>query len=261
MGGKATQFGIDEEELESAVEYVKANEEFLQFLGIHVYAGTQCMDEDAIVVNITNTIDIAKRHFQNQGLECSFINLGGGFGVPYYEQDKTIDLQRIAELAKKAIQQFRASANGEVRFVIELGRYLVASAGIYVARVISEKKSRGELFFILDGGMNHHLAASGNLGAMIIRKNYLFQNLSNPLAPEIKCNLVGPLCTPIDLMAKGVSIQSPQVSDIIGIMNSGSYGFTASPLLFLGHETPFELMLVENKIISIREPRKLTDLN
>jgi diaminopimelate decarboxylase len=116
------------------------------------------------------------------------------------------------------------------------------------------------MYFVLDGGMNHHLAASGNLGAMI-RKNYIVKNLSNSTGPEQACNLVGPLCTPLDLMGKNVSLEFPTLGDLIGILNSGSYAFTASPLLFLGHETAIELLIDENNITLIRKRKALTDLN
>ena len=164
----------------------------------------------------------------------------------------------LAGRINEAIHQYQTSTGTQPRFILELGRYLVAEAGIYVARVVSEKKSRGELYFVLDGGMNHHLAASGNLGAMI-RKNYLVKNVSRPTAPTQICNIVGPLCTPLDLLGRNVSIESPKLGDLIGILNSGSYAFTASPLLFLGHETPAELLLVNDDIKVIRPRRRLTD--
>ena len=258
MGGKATQFGIDEEDVGNAIDYVRRNEDSFNLLGIHIYAGTQCMNEEALALNLTNTLEIARNLYGTYGLECKWINLGGGFGVSYYEENKEIDLKGLADRVTQAIHEYRASTNTQPRFILELGRYLVADAGIYVTRVVSEKKSRGELYFVLDGGMNHHLAASGNLGAMI-RKNYLVKNLSDPTAPRQTCNLVGPLCTPLDLMGKNVSIGSPKLGHLIGILKSGSYAFTASPLLFLGHETPVELLLVNDDIRVIRPRRRLTD--
>ena len=194
------------------------------------------------------------------GLECKWINLGGGFGVLYYEENKGIDLSVLAGRINEAIHEYSASTGTQPRFILELGRYLVADAGIYVTRVVSEKKSRGEMYFVLDGGMNHHLAASGNLGAMI-RKNYMVKNLSQPTVPQQACNLVGPLCTPLDLLGKNVSIESRSVGNLIGILNSGSYAFTGSPLLFLGHETPVELLILGNEIRVIRNRRTLIDFN
>lgn len=260
MGGRATQFGIDEEDVESALSYMRQHEDAFNFLGIHIYAGTQCMNEEAIAKNIENTLEIVARLKSRYGLECSMINLGGGFGVSYYGEEKELDLNLLAKLVKPLFANYRSSTGSHPRFIFELGRYLVANAGIYVTKVISDKKSRGEQFYVLDGGMNHHLAASGNLGSMI-RKNYAVRNLSNPAAPKELCNLVGPLCTPLDLMGKGISIESPRLGDLIGFRNSGSYGFTASPLLFLGHETPVELMISGGDIKIIRARKSIKDFN
>jgi len=260
MGGKATQFGIDEEDVGTAFEYLSRHEEAFNLQGIHIYAGTQCMNEAAIIKNITNTLEIAAGLRENYGFECSWINLGGGFGVSYDEENREIDLDTLGVKIGEAFDHYVASTGSKPRFILELGRYLVAEAGIYVTRVVSEKQSRGEKYYVLDGGMNHHLAASGNLGT-IIRKNYLARNLSQPASPQESCNLVGPLCTPLDLMGKNVSIPSPGIGDLIGILNSGSYAYTASPLLFLGHETPAELMVEDNEIRVIRNRRLLTDFN
>jgi diaminopimelate decarboxylase len=242
MGGKATQFGIDEEDTGEAVVFLRANERFFDVLGIHVYAGTQCLDEEALATGLANTLRIAAEMRERHGIECRVINIGGGFGVSYYDEGRTLDLGLLARLYTGEFDRYRRETGTKPRFLLELGRYLVAEAGIYVARVISEKRSRGERFHVLDGGMNHHLSASGNLGATL-RKNYLVRNLSRPGAEKKTSTLVGPLCTPLDLMGKGVSVESPQVGDLMGFLNSGSYGYSASPLLFLGHEPPKEIIL------------------
>jgi diaminopimelate decarboxylase len=188
------------------------------------------------------------------------INFGGGFGVSYYDQNSEIDLSTIARLVNQPLKQYTATPRNRPRFLLELGRYLVTEAGIYVTRVISEKTSRGEQYFVSDGGMNHHLAASGNLGT-VIRQNYIVRNLSNTRAPKQTCNLVGPLCTPLDLLGRNISIESPNIGNLIGIQNSGSYAMTASPLLFLGHDTPIELLLSDGEIRVVRKRRKLSAFN
>jgi diaminopimelate decarboxylase len=259
MGGQATQFGIDEEKLDEAVDYLRKNEGHFNFKGIHVYSGTQCMDETALIKNVNNVLGIAKRVEDKYDLECSWINLGGGFGV-YYHDNQKLNIETIAEGVKKAIQNYKRFTKGNPNFIFELGRYLVTEAGIYVTKVISHKESRGKLYFILDGGMNHHLAASGNFG-QVIRKNFLVKNLSNPEGEIVNCNLVGPLCTTLDILGRDVAVESPKVGDIIVFLNSGSYGFTSSPLLFLGHETPLELLAFENDFRIVRDRKKLTDFN
>lgn len=242
MGGKASQFGIDEEDLPAALDFIKAHPKSFVFQGIHIYAGTQCLSEEALAQNLVNTLAIAARVTIDYGMECRTINIGGGFGVSYYEQHPGLDLLKLAALFAAEFDRYRTTTRTKPRFLLELGRFLVAEAGIYVTRVVSEKLSRGEQYYVLDGGMNHHLAASGNLG-MTIRKNYMVRNLSRPDAPKQVCTLVGPLCTPLDLMGKGVFVETPVVGDLIGFLNSGSYGYSASPLLFLGHEAPYELIL------------------
>jgi diaminopimelate decarboxylase len=259
MGGQATQFGIDEEKLDSAVVYLRENESHLSFKGIHVYSGTQCLNEEALVKNVDNVLEIAKRLKNEYDLECVWINLGGGFGVSYHDNQK-LDIGKIAGGVKKGIENYKKFTKGNPDFVFELGRYLVTEAGIYVAKVVSHKESRGKLYFILDGGMNHHLAASGNFG-QILKKNFLVKNLSNPDGEIKVCNLVGPLCTTLDLLGRDIPVESPRIGDAIAFLNSGSYGFTSSPLLFLGHETPVELLANGDEIKIIRNRRKLTDLN
>lgn len=247
MGGKATQFGIDEEDTGEAADFLRANDRFFHVLGIHVYAGTQCLDEQALAAGLADTLRIAAEMRERHGIESRVINVGGGFGVSYYEEGQALDLELLARLYTGEFDRYRRETGTRPRFLLELGRYLVAEAGIYVARVVSEKRSRGERFYVLDGGMNHHLAASGNLGSSL-RKNYLVRNLSRPGAEKEACTLVGPLCTPLDLMGKGVSVQSPEVGDLMGFLNSGSYGFSASPLLFLGHEPPKEILLAGGRL-------------
>jgi diaminopimelate decarboxylase len=259
MGGQATQFGIDEEKLDEAIDYLRSNEGHLNFRGIHIYSGTQCMDEAALIKNVNNVLEIAKKLEHEYDLECAWINSGGGFGVSYHDNQK-LNIERIGEGVKKAIENYKKFTKGNPDFVFELGRYLVTEAGIYVAKVVSHKESRGKLYFILDGGMNHHLAASGNFG-QILKKNFLVKNLSNPDGEIKVCNLVGPLCTTLDKLGRDIPIESPRVGDVIAFLNSGSYGFTSSPLLFLGHETPVELLLTDDEIKIIRDRKKLTDLN
>lgn len=259
MGGQATQFGIDEEKLGEAVNYLRQNENHFNFKGIHVYSGTQCLNEEALVKNVNNVLEIAKKLENEYDFECAWINLGGGFGVSYHDNQK-LDINKIARDTRKAIEDYKLVAKGNPTIVFELGRYLVTEAGIYVTKVVSHKESRGKLYFVLDGGMNHYMAASGNFG-QIIKKNFIVKNLSNPDGEIKSCNLVGPLCTTLDIMGRDVTVESPRVGDVIAFLNSGSYGFTSSPLFFLGHETPVELLATRDEIKVIRNRKKLTDLN
>jgi diaminopimelate decarboxylase len=259
MGGQATQFGIDEENLDEAIKYATKERDYLNFRGIHVYAGTQCMNADALAKNVGNILSIARNIQREHRLPCSVINLGGGYGVSYYS-DERLDIGKVVKGIKRDIEEYKSDFNKESTFILELGRYLVAEAGLYVTTVISAKESRGKYYYILDGGMNHHLSAAGGFG-QVLRKNFMVKNISNPEGEAKVCNLVGPLCTTIDLMAKDVSIESPRIGDRIAFLNSGSYGFTSSPLLFLGHKTPLEVMLYDHAIRVIRARRNLIEFN
>lgn len=248
MGGKPTHFGIDEEELCLALQIVKRNPDAFTFKGIHIYSGTQCFSEEQLARNLANTLEIAERVTKDFDMECCVINIGGGFGISYYDHHQGLNLDKLSDLFSAEFIRYQQKTGTNPRIILELGRYLVAEAGIYVTRVVSNKQSRGQLFYILDGGMNHHLSASGNLGATI-RKNFLVRNLSHSDNPKITCNLVGPLCTPMDLMGKDVSVESPEIGDLVGFLVSGSYGYSASPLFFLGHELPVELVVNSEGII------------
>ena len=259
MGGQATQFGIDEEKLDGAVTYLRENEAHFNLKGIHVYSGTQCMNEQSLIRNVENVLEIAQHLEVENELDFSWINLGGGFGVSYHDNQK-LDIGGIAAGTKKAIEKYRSARKGNPTLLFELGRYLVTDAGIYATQIISHKESRGKSYYILDGGMNHHLAASGNFG-QIIKKNFTVKNLSNPDGEIKACNLVGPLCTTIDIVGRNISVESPRVGDTIAVLKSGSYGFTSSPLFFLGHETPMELVVENNTLRIIRRRKRLIDLN
>ncbi len=170
------------------------------------------------------------------------LNIGGGFGIPYFPSDVPLDLAPISHnLAALLERAKRALPNAEI--VIELGRYLVGEAGIYVCRVIDRKVSRGQVFLVTDGGLHHHLAASGNFG-QVLRKNYpvLIGNRVRGSAREI-ASVVGPLCTPLDLLADRMDLAKAEEGDLVVVLQSGAYGFTASPLGFLSHPAPREILV------------------
>jgi diaminopimelate decarboxylase len=122
-----------------------------------------------------------------------------------------------------------------VALAVELGRWLVGEAGVYLARVIDRKESGGEMFLVVDGGLNHNLAATGNLGT-VVRRNYpvaVAHRMRDP-AEEV-VSVVGPLCTPLDRLADRVALPRAEVGDLIAVFASGAYGASASPAGFLGH--------------------------
>ena len=207
-----------------------------------------------------NTFRIVREIEKGTGLTCKMINLGGGFGVSHSENDRELDIDALAAALVPILQKFHASSQAKREIVFELGRFLTADAGIYVARVIGSKESRGKTFFMVDGGLNHHLAAAGTFGTAL-RSNYLLKNLTRPDAPVIRCNIAGPSCNPTDLLGIDLKLPRPELGDLIAVLKSGSYGLTASPLLFLGHLTPAELVRRDGMVVVGRRSRSIIDFN
>ncbi|MGB9254799.1 MAG: hypothetical protein WCC25_08180 [Candidatus Korobacteraceae bacterium] len=260
MGGKAVQFGVDEECLDPLLADIRANQDSIEFRGIHIYAGSQCFEPAGIVAGVQACFQIARRIKCSSGMGCSIINFGGGFGVSHTEEGRELDVRALANDLLPVLRELLDASEAKPKLVFELGRYLTADAGIYVARVIGKKESRGKLFFMVDGGLHHHLAAAGNFGAAL-RVNYLLANLSRPNAEKVRCSIAGPSCNPTDLLGWDVELPRLEVGDLIAVLKSGAYAFTASPLLFLGRQTPAELISHRGEITLARRPRTIVDFN
>jgi diaminopimelate decarboxylase len=251
MGGHATVFGFEEESLPKVVNWLSTSKR-LVLHGLHVYSGTQILDAAVLLDNWRCALQIAKQLVTLIDKPLSTLDFGGGLGIPYFSQERELDLQSIKDGAAKLFRDARYGALAQCRFLIEPGRFLAGPAGIYVARVLSVKTCRGSTFVVLDGGMNHHLAASGNLG-QVVRRDYPILNLSRMnLADEIEVVVVGPLCTPIDTLGRKVCLPQPTAGSLVGILQSGAYGLTTSPINFLTHPTPAEVMISDGKHNLIR---------
>ena len=241
MGGKPAPFGIDEEVFENALDRLTAYPE-LQFQGVHIFAGTQILDADILLTQYRRGIDIARRAANRTRLPITTLDFGGGLGIPYFANEQELDLAAL----RSGLSDLMRSIENEpcfshTHFLVEPGRFLVGECGVYLARVNDIKISRGKKFLIADGGMHHHLAASGNLG-QTIKRNYpvtLVNKLDSPSAESY--DVVGPLCTPLDGLARGVQLPEAEIGDLVGIFQSGAYARTASPLGFLSHPTPPEV--------------------
>lgn len=260
MGGRALQFGIDEESLNEAAARVASAHEHLEFQGVHVYAGSQCFEPAGVVDGIRDTLRIATRLEEESGLRCRSINLGGGFGVSHAGDARELDVSAVAAASAPDLDAWLARSPAGRRLYFELGRYLTADAGVYVTRTIGVKESRGKVFAVVDGGLHHHLAAAGTFGSAL-RSNFPLLNLSSPQAPVCRCSIAGPSCNPTDLLGIDVELPRPQVGDLIAVLKSGSYGFTASPLLFLGRPTPVELVRDGPEVVVGRRSRTMLDFN
>lgn len=232
MGGGAKPFGIDAEQVPALLRGMAGDG--LAFEGFHVYPGSQNLRGDVIAESLRRSLELVLRLAHDAPAPVRQVNLGGGWGIPYFPGEKALNLAPITE-ALVQVQAELAQALPAAQLVLELGRYLVGEAGIYVARVIDRKVSRGQVFLVTDGGMHHHLAASGNFG-QVIRRNYpvAIGTRLQARAREI-ASVVGPLCTPLDLLADRVDLAVAQPGDLVVVFQSGAYGATASPQAFLGH--------------------------
>lgn len=240
MGGGAKQFGVDAECVPELLAEIGRAE--LDFEGFHLFAGAQNLKAEAIVEAQRKSYELARTLAAESPAPVRTLNLGGGFGIPYFPGEQALDLAPIAanlaELSQRAENDFPGA-----ELVIELGRYLVGEAGIYVARVVDRKVSRGQVFLVTDGGLHHHLSASGNFG-QVIRKNYP-ATIGNRMASGERetATVVGPLCTPLDLLADRMELAKAEVGDLVVIFQSGAYGFTASPRGFLSHPACVEVLV------------------
>ncbi|MBX3607585.1 MAG: pyridoxal-dependent decarboxylase, exosortase A system-associated [Piscinibacter sp.] len=240
MGGGPKQFGIDAELVPQALAAI--GERDLGFEGFHIFSGSQNLRAEAICEAQTKALALAVRLAGHAPSPTTLLNLGGGFGIPYFPGEQALDLVPIgAHLHGIVAEAGRELPRAEL--VIELGRYLVGEAGVYVARVLDRKVSRGEVFLVTDGGLHHHLAASGNFG-QVIRKNYPVEIGTRAGAAEREsASVVGPLCTPLDLLGDRMDLAVAAPGDLVVVFQSGAYGFTASPQQFLSHPPPLQVLV------------------
>ncbi len=240
MGGGPKQFGIDEELLPDVLKRI--NELNLDFVGFHIYSGSQNLKAESIIDAQQKSIALALQLAEYCPSPIKKLNIGGGYGIPYFPGDTPLDTRQVGDALAGSMDQFHAG-NPQAEVIIELGRYLVGEAGIYVCQVLDKKVSRGQVFLIVNGGLHHHLAASGNFG-QVIRKNYpvAIGNKMNKQDTET-VNIVGPLCTPLDILADRMELPAAEIGDLVVIFQSGAYGYTASPHQFLSQPETEQILV------------------
>ncbi len=240
MGGRASPFGVDAGEAAALVRRVLS--EGAEWRGFHIFAGSQALDSDAIIETQAQTLALAARLADEVGASPSLVNLGGGFGIPYFANDLSVDIERVGEALAHALLK-RPDGLADSKFAIELGRWLVGESGVYLTRVVDRKTSQGETFLVVDGGLHHQLAASGNFGT-VVRRNYPIAVAARMGDAAVETvSVVGCLCTPLDRLADRVALPHAAVGDVIAVFLAGAYGRTASPEAFLGHPAPHELLV------------------
>ncbi|MEC5425433.1 diaminopimelate decarboxylase [Virgibacillus sp. C22-A2] len=251
MGGKPRQFGIDEEELLELDDSFFEKFSNVNMIGFHTYMGTRILDEHVIVENTKIILKNAEVLSNKFNLDLKMVDIGGGLGVPYFNNEVDLNTDSLCSKLNPMIKEFKHKFPN-ARMIMELGRYLTAKAGVFVTKALYVKESRGEKFVIVDGGTNHHMAAVG-IGS-VIKRNFPIVCLSNlNSSPEYRYNICGPLCTPNDTLGKNVDLPHINRGDLIGIQHSGAYGPSASPTLFLSHGYPTEVLYYKNKDYLIRE--------
>ncbi|MEV5691851.1 pyridoxal-dependent decarboxylase, exosortase A system-associated [Micromonospora globbae] len=241
MGGGPQQFGVDAERVPALLKELGHAD--LDVLGFHIFAGSQNLRADILCAAQRNTVDLALRLAAYAPAPVRYLNIGGGFGIPYFERDTPLDLAPIGEnLAALLADSVRADLP-DARVVVELGRFLVGECGVYVTRVVDRKESRGKVFLVVDGGLHHQLAASGNFG-QVIRRNYPIA-VGNRIdeEPAGTATVVGCLCTPLDLLGDDVALPAAEIDDLVVVFQAGAYGLTASPTAFLSHPAPAEVLV------------------
>jgi diaminopimelate decarboxylase len=240
MGGGPKQFGVDAERVPAMLRRMAALE--LDFHGFHIFSGSQNLKAAAIREAHDKTFALALRLAQDAPRALRLLNIGGGFGIPYFPGEERLDLESVGSHLHEVLAQY-APRMPEAQVVIELGRYLVGEAGVYVTRIVDRKESRGQVFLVTDGGLHHQLAASGNFG-QVIRKNYPVVIGNRVQGSERETvSVVGPLCTPLDVLADQMELARAQPGDLVVVLQSGAYGRSASPSAFLSHPDAVEVLI------------------
>jgi diaminopimelate decarboxylase len=242
MGGGAKPFGVDTDRAVPLVKMLIGAG--ADWRGFHIFAGSQALDAAAICETQAQTITLAGQLTDQIGASPPLVNLGGGFGIPYFPNDRPLDVEAVGTNLS-ALLASRPAGLASSRFAVELGRYLVGESGVYLCRIVDRKISHGEVFLVTDGGLHHQLAASGNFGT-VVRRNYPVANASkfSSAASEVS-SVVGCLCTPLDRLGDQINLPKSDVGDVIAVFMAGAYGFSASPANFLGHPAARELMVNE----------------
>jgi diaminopimelate decarboxylase len=241
MGGGPQQFGVDVEQVPGLLRSLAGDD--LDVVGFHIFAGSQNLRADVLCDAQRRTAELALRLAEDAPAPVTYLNLGGGFGIPYFDTDSPLDLDAVGENLAALTRDVIRPALPAADVVIELGRYVVGESGVYITRILDRKVSRGRVFLVVDGGLHHQLAASGNFG-QVLRRNYPLA-VANRIEedPGETATVVGALCTPLDLLGDRVVLPPAQVGDLVAVFQAGAYGLTASPTAFLSHPLPPEVLL------------------
>jgi len=240
MGGGAKPFGVDAELVPDLARLLIA--QGAEWRGLHIFTGSQTLSADAIIESQGKVLELAANLADAIGHGCPKLNIGGGLGIPYFPGDEPVDLTPIGAALAERLEHLPPVLAG-TELCLELGRYLVGEAGVYLTRIIDRKVSHGVTYLVTDGGLHHQLAASGNFGT-VVRRNYpsaIATRYGEKAIEEV--NIVGCLCTPLDRLADNAVMPRAEVGDLVAVFCAGAYGATASPSAFLGHGPAAEMLV------------------
>ncbi|MGQ0660276.1 pyridoxal-dependent decarboxylase, exosortase A system-associated [Sphingosinicella sp.] len=240
MGGGAKPFGVDAARVPALVKRIIAGG--AEWAGFHIFAGSQALDADALVEAQRATLALAASLAEEAGAPPPLVNLGGGFGIPYFYGEQAPDVERVGQTLMQELSN-RPQIVGNTIFAIELGRWLVGECGVYLTRIVDRKESHGKTFLVTDGGMQHQLAASGNFG-QVVRRNYPVA-IANRFGRDFEeeATIVGCLCTPLDRLADDVVLPRAEPGDLVAVFLAGAYGLSASPQAFLAQRPAREMIV------------------
>ena len=240
MGGGAKPFGVDADKVAALARRLIASG--IEWRGLHIFTGSQALSADSIIDAQANVLNLADNLTNDIGHALPKLNMGGGFGIPYFPGDEPLDLVAVGRALEKRVGNLPLTL-ADTELCLELGRYLVGEAGVYLCRIVDRKESHGTIYLVTDGGLHHQLAASGNFGT-VVRRNYPVAIASRFDAPPAEvANVVGRLCTPLDRLADLAHLPRAEVGDLIAVFCAGAYGATASPMAFLGHGPAVEMLV------------------
>lgn len=248
MSGISSQFGIEEAQLKEAFAALNALAH-INMVGFSVYMGTQVLEADNLLSNTEEIIKLALATAEQYHFDLKYLNIGGGFGIPYFKHDSPLDMEKLSAGLDHLWVKYQKQLKG-TRMIVESGRFLMADAALYLTTILYRKECKGNKYLICDGGSNHH-SASAFLGRYI-RDNFPIRILGK-CGEEEEVTIAGPLCTPIDIIGQRVKIPKDTIpGDIVAVEKAGAYGLTNSPILFLSHSTPAEVMLKDSDVLMLR---------
>ncbi len=237
---ESSVFGIDSTQLQDALKRVRAQD--VEFGGFHFYCASRMLHADVVNALHAHCFDLALRAADAGGVQPSWLNLGGGFGIPACTGETELDIAAVAGHLHRLDSRLQQH-HPEARIALELGRYLVGEAGIYVCRIIERKTVRGRTWLVADGGAHHHLHATLQPDRES-PANFPMTVVQRETSPHEECvSIAGPLCAPFDVLARDIILPVAKPGDLLVVFRSGAYGPSASPVNFLGHPPAAEILL------------------